>query len=250
MRWLAIILLVTVLGGTAISNWVLTTTSGLQWLLSATSKISSGKVQFVGVNGTFKAVRIQSINVTNDDQQFTISDFKFDWQPDALFSNGLIVKQLSAHEVEIFSPPSSDPLSLPEGLDLPLSLSIQRIDIASLRVFSKKTGAADFAATNLSATFESDGQQHHLSHLNFISEYGSFNAAAQLEGNKPFNLTAHAKLIGLTEIAQTTLSATSISATISGNLSQLNLNIERRAMYSMAMVSYCYNPLHRFLLRH
>lgn len=225
-RRLLIVLMVITLGSATASTWVLTTTSGLQWLLSTTSKIASGNVKFEGVSGTFSTIRIQSAHIINDDKHFKLSKFSFDWQPTALFSKQLIISQLSAQAIEILSPPSSDPLLLPERLDLPLSLSIQHIEIDSLRVFSKETSEADFVLTSLSASLESDGQQHHLSHLNFVSDYGIFNASAHLNGTKPFNLNAQTKLVGLTHIAEKPLSETSINTIISGNLSQLNLDIQ------------------------
>lgn len=225
LRWIVAALLITTLCGTAFATWVLTTTPGLQWLLATTSSISLGNYKFAGVSGTFSTIKIQSINITSGDKQFKLTEFAFDWQPGALFSKKLLVKQLSAREVEILTPPSSDPSSLPEHLNLPLSISIQKIEVDSLSFFSKTTKKADFTISKLKAALESDGQQHHLPHLSFNSEFGSLYASANLEGNKPFNLTAQAKLVGLTEIAQTSLSETRINAAIKGNLSELNLSI-------------------------
>ncbi|CAH1387709.1 Autotransporter secretion inner membrane protein TamB [Candidatus Nitrotoga sp. M5] len=170
-------------------------------------------------------MKIQSIHITSKDKQFKLTEFAFNWQPYELFSKKLTVKQLSAREVEIFTPPSSDPSTLPEHMNLPLSISIQNIEIDSLSLFSNVTKKADFTILKLKAALESDGQQHHLPHLSLDSEFGSLQASAILAGNKPFNLTAQAKLVGLTEIAATSLSDTRINATINGNLSQLNLSI-------------------------
>ncbi|MDH5552754.1 MAG: hypothetical protein OEX82_05420, partial [Nitrosomonas sp.] len=225
LRWIVTVSLITTLCGTILGTWVLTTTPGLQWFLSTTSSISSGDYKFSGVSGTFSAIKIQSIHITNEDKHFKLTEFAFDWQPSALFSKQLIVKQLSAREVEILTPPSAEPLSLPEHIRLPLSISIKNIEIDSLSLFSNKEEKADFSASNLKAALESDGQQHHLPHLSLNSEFGSFHASAKLEGNKPFNLSAQANLVGLTEIAATALSETRIDAVINGNLSQLNLSI-------------------------
>ncbi len=225
-RWFLAVLMAITFAATALSTWVLTTTPGLQWLLSTTSTMTSGNVQFEGVSGTFSSIRIQSTHIISEDKRFKFNEFALDWQPSALFSKHLFVSQLSTQAIEILSPPSSDPLTLPEGLDLPLSLSIQRINVASLRIFSKETSEADFVLSNLSAALESDSQQHHLSHLNFDSDYGLFSASARLDGTKPFSLNAQAKLVGLTHIAEKPLSKTSISTTISGDMSQLNLDIQ------------------------
>lgn len=226
MRWFLAILIVITFGATVLSAWVLTTTPGLQWLLSTISTITSENIQFKGVSGTFRSIRIQSTQIVNEDKRIKLNEFALDWQPDALFSKHIFVSRLSAQTIEILSPPSSDPLSLPESLDLPLSLTVQRINIVSLRIFSKETSEADFVLSNLSAVLESDSQQHHLYDLNFDSDYGLFNASARLNVTKPFSLDAKAKLVGLTHIAEKPLSETSISTTISGDMSQLNLDIK------------------------
>ncbi len=226
LRWVVTASLLTTLCGTAFGVWILTTTPGLQWLLSTTTTISSGNYKFSGVTGTFSAIKIQSLHITSEDNKFQLTEFALDWQPGALFSKQLIVNQLSAQEVEILTPSSSDPLSLPEHINLPLSISIQYIKVDSLSLFSNKTRKADFSASNLKAALKSDGQHHHLPHLSLNSEFGSLYASANLEGIKPFNLTAQAKLIGLTEISETTLTKTHINATINGNLSQLKVAIE------------------------
>ena len=225
LRWIVTASLITILCGTAFGTWVFTTTPGLQWLLATTSSISLGNYKFAGVSGTFSTIKIQSVSITSGDKQFKLTEFAFDWQPGALFSKKLLVKQLSAREVEILMPPSSDPSLLPEHMNLPLSISIQNIEVDSLSFLSKIKKNADFTVSKLKAALESDGQQHHLPHLSFNSEFGSLFASANLEGNKPFNLTAQAKLVGLTEIAQTSLSETRINAAINGNLSELNLSI-------------------------
>lgn len=226
MRWFGMTLLIVVLAGAAMSSWIFTTTPGLQWLLSTTSKMSSGAVHFDGVNGTFSAIRIQSIHIANNDKQFKLDNFRFDWQPLALLSKQLIINQLAAHEVEILSPPSSDPLLLPDNLILPFSISIQNIEINSLSFFSNSANTADFSITHLETALESDGQHHQLTHLTFNSEFGLINASAQLDGIKPFDLTAQMMLTGLTDIVETTLTETRIHADINGNLSELNVTIE------------------------
>lgn len=226
LRWIVAASLIATLCGAAFGNWILTTTPGLQWLLATASSISLGNYKFSGVSGTFSAIKIQSIHLTSKDKQFKFTEFVFDWQPDALFSKKLIVKRLSAREVEILTPPSSAPLLLPEHINLPFTISIKNIEINALSLFSSNTKKADFTILKLKAALESDGQQYHVPHLSFDSEFGSLYASANLEGNKPFKLTAQAKLVGLTEIAETSLSETRINATIKGNLSQLNLSIK------------------------
>lgn len=226
-KWiLSIFLLLSICTGIAGGNWVLTSPSGLQWLLTTISRISAGSVLFEGVNGTFSNIRAHSIHFISDDLQLTIADFELDWHPRALLSGRLMVDILSAQAVELLSPPSSTPPSLPEDIRSPIALSIDNINVAALRIFSREGEEPDFSITDLIATLESDGQQHHLSSLSLKTDFGQLNGTAQIAGNKPFNLAAEAKLTGLSILDERNLPASSISANISGNLSQLQLNIE------------------------
>ncbi len=211
------VMFITMLG--AGGYWLLTTTSGLQWLLSTTSQLSAGRISFTGVGGTFSTIRAEAINFVDDEQQFTIQDFKFDWQPYALFSGKLLVNQLAAEDVEGLVVSSSEPSSLPESLQLPISLSIQKLDIASLRLFDEKSDTPNFVANNLSLQLESDGQIHHLSDLQLHSEFGSLQVSAQIAGEQPFAISAQAKL------STNDLPVTSITTLITGNLAQLDVKV-------------------------
>ncbi|MDP1558050.1 MAG: translocation/assembly module TamB domain-containing protein [Nitrosomonas sp.] len=224
-RFFLIFLLMSIFTGIAGGNWLLTSPSGLQWLLATVSRISAGSVSFEGVSGTFHNPRAHAIHFISDDLQLTIGNFELDWQPRALLSGHLVVNTLSAQDIEVLSPPSPTPLTLPENLNLPVALSINQLNVATLRLFSKKGEKPDFSATDLKATLESDGQQHLLSNLSLNTAFGLLNGTAQINGEKPFNLSAEAKLIGLTKITGHDLPETSISAIITGNLSQLELTM-------------------------
>jgi translocation and assembly module TamB len=230
-RWLLRILLLIIVFTATAGTWLLTTPSGAQWLLSTISRISSGSVVFTGIKGTFSTLRTESIHFTSEDLQLTIRDFAFDWQPEKLLAGQLKIQQLSAQVIEVLSPPTDEPptpVELPESLQLPLSISVDRLKIATLRVFSEKADmpdAPDFSATEISARVESDGQQHQLADLQINSDFGTLQASAQIIGTKPFNLAAKAKFSGLTRLAEMQLPASSILANISGDLTQLNAKI-------------------------
>ena len=230
-KWLLRILLLIFVFPVTAGTWLLTTPSGTQWLLSTISRISSGNVVFTGVNGTFSALRTDSIHFTSEDLHLTIRNFAFDWQPGKLLSGQLKIQQLSAQVIEVLSPPSEEPTSpveLPESLRLPLSISIDRLNIGTLRVFSEKgdmPDAPDFSATEISVRVKSDGQLHQLLDLQISLDLGTLKASAQLAGSKPFNLGAKVKFAGLTRLNDMQLPASRILANISGDLTQLKANI-------------------------
>jgi translocation and assembly module TamB len=223
---LLMLLLIIVLTATA-GTWLLTTPSGTQWLLSTVSRASSGSIVFTGVNGTISELRTESILFISEDLTLTIHDFELDWQPEKLFAGQLKIRKLAALNVEVLAPPSeepTDPVKMPESLQLPLAISIELIKLDALRVFAERSAIPDapiFSATEISARVNSDGQQHQLSDFQIHSDLGTLRASVQLNGAKPFNLDANVKFTGLTRLADMQLPASRIAANISGDLTQL-----------------------------
>ncbi|MFA7318271.1 MAG: translocation/assembly module TamB domain-containing protein [Sulfuricella sp.] len=182
---------------TAGSAWLLATSSGLQWLASMAARSSGGTFTLQGTGGTLLGpLGARVLSYRDGSMRVTIRDIQLDWRPAALLAGRLDIATLTAQSVEVLSPPSGKPLTLPQDLRLPLPLSLDKIGIASLQVFSKMGGKPDFAATRLTARLESNGRQHHLSELRASLEYGELSASAQMDGARPFALQARADLAG------------------------------------------------------
>jgi translocation and assembly module TamB len=186
-------LLFVILNLSAAAGWLLATSSGLQWLASR----SGGAVILEGAHGTLLGpLGAKTLSITSGDTRVTVRDIYLEWRPAALLEGRLEIAMLKAQGVEILSPPSDDPLSVPQDLRLPLSLSLSKIEIAALRVIRQAGGAPDFAATRLSARVESDGRQHRLHDLRTSLEFGELSASALMDGVRPFALQAQGTLAG------------------------------------------------------
>lgn len=191
--WLFALLFV-ILSLSAAASWLLATSSGLQWLVS---RSSGGAVILEGAHGTLLGpLGAKTLSFTSGDTRVTVRDIHLAWRPAALLEGRLEIATLTAQNIEILSPPSDDPLSLPQDLRLPLPLSLNKIDIAALRIIRQAGGAPDFAATRLSARLESDGRQHRLHDLRASLEFGELSASARMDGARPFALQAQAALAG------------------------------------------------------
>ncbi|OGS93037.1 MAG: hypothetical protein A2061_01800 [Gallionellales bacterium GWA2_59_43] len=217
--WLA-----TVIALSAIGGWLLSSTSGLQWLAAIATRISAGNVSIVGVSGSLLGpMGAQTLIVDNrSDLRIAAHDVTLDWRAAALLSGKLEIKLLQAQDVEVLSLPSP----YPQDLRPPLSLSIDKLDIGALRVISTEGGSPDFAASNLAARLESDGQRYQLHDLRASLEYGTLTASGQMDGSRPFALQAQAGLAGIANFAAPNLAGpvtAHISAGVSGNLQQLNI---------------------------
>ena len=199
----------------ALAGWLITSSSGLQWLAGMVSRHSILSLQ--GVNGTLLGpVSIETLEIGATRLRITARDVKLDWRPAALLKGRLELAELTAQEVEMLSLPSP----YPENLCLALPLSLHRLTIGTLRLLSE-AGTA-FAANALSLALESDGCNHTLSGLRADSVYGQLSAKGQLDGNRPFALSAEAELYGSYLNGQ----AAHILTQLSGNLAQLSIDAQ------------------------
>ena len=199
-RWqriaLVLVALITLIAG--IGVWLSTSTSGLKSLASAVSHISGDNLSFEGLDGVlFGSISARTIRFASDDLIVIARDVQLNWQPDELRSGHVAITALSAKEVEIVSPPSSQPKSMPTNLELPFSLSLHKLDVGTLHVMNEEGGKPVFIAAELTAGLESNGRRHQLSGLRTNLEFGRLIASGQLDGIRPFALHAEAELAEL-----------------------------------------------------
>ena len=228
-QWIVLVLAVLIILTSGIGFWLSTSTSGLKSLASAVSHISGDNLSFEGLDGAFSgSISARTIRFASDDLLVIARDVQLNWQPGELRLGHVKITALSAKEVEIVLPPSSQPKSLPTSLELPFSLSLYKLDIGTLRVMKEEGGRPVFVAAELTAGLESNGRRHQLSGLRTNLEFGRLIASGQLDGIRPFDLHAEAKLAELvnSDFSALETSGSRISAIIKGNLERLNLAAE------------------------
>lgn len=212
-RWSAW-LLTAVLALSAAGGWLLLSTSGLQWLAATLTH----RVAITGVSGSLSGqMGAKMLIIDIPDLRITARDIRLSWRPAALLSGRIEITALTARDVEVLSLPSP----YPDNLRLPLPLTLQKLDIGALRVFSKQGGTADFTADNVTARLDSDGSLHRVQDLNASVDYGKLTASGQMSGIRPFDVQAQADLAGLVNFAGPDAKDAHISASVSGNLAQL-----------------------------
>lgn len=219
-RWQAWLLSI-VIALSAGCIWLLASTSGLQWLTATLFRAGSGGISLTGMSGSLLgSPRAQTLIIDAPDLRITARDIRLDWRPAALLRGRLEITALTARDVEVLSLPSP----YPDNLRLPLPLSLQKLDIGALRVFSKQGGTAAFTASNVTARLDSDGSLHRVQDLSASLDYGKLTASGQMSGIRPFVLQAQADLAGLANFTGLDAKDAHISATVSGNLAQLTIN--------------------------
>ncbi len=195
-KWLYAMLftLATVSAGT---GWLLATSSGLQWLAAVASRSSGGTLDLQGTSGSLRGpLGVEILSFNDGEMRITVRDVRMDWRPAALLAGRLEILSLTAQSVEVQSPESDEPVTLPQDLRLPLSLSLNRIELGSLLVIRQTGGEPVFSANRLAAHLESDGRLHRLHALRASLEYGELSASGQIDGARPFALQAQAALAG------------------------------------------------------
>lgn len=214
---------------------IITLSTGISWLLASTSGLNfltatmARSVTFSGLNGTLLGpMSAKTLSINQPDLHMTAHDVRLDWQPAALLRGKFDIKTLAARDVEIISTPTSSPWVYPDTLRLPLAISVQKLSIDTLQIFSKQDGTADFSARNITASLSSDGRLHRVADLHARLDFGQLTASGQIDENRPFALKAQAELAGLTDFTGLAGKEAHISASVSGNLMKLEINAQGR----------------------
>ncbi|SDZ99857.1 translocation/assembly module TamB domain-containing protein [Nitrosospira multiformis] len=236
-RWwqwmlLAGIFILLAVAGSAL--WLATSNSGLVWLGSALSRLSADSISFEGLEGKLsRSVSVRRMRFSGENLLIVARDVQLDWEPGALRSGQLKIIALTAGEVEVVSPPSPEPATQPDNLELPLSLEVRKFEIGVLRVMREKGDTPVFRALDLATKLISDGHVHQIPEMSVMLDYGRLNGSAELKGEKPFPLEGHVTLAGIAvpEVQQpsgtlTGKSEARISATLGGDLAQIGVKIE------------------------
>ena len=207
--------------------WLSISTSGLRWLGSTASHLSGGDLVFEGLEGKLSdTVSVHTLRFARGDLRVVARDVELHWQPAALMAGRLEITALTIADMEIVSPSSSEPASLPENLALPLAMSVHRLDVGALRVLPDEGAKPDFSAADFTAEFASDGRRHRLAGLRMNLEFGRLAASGQVVGVRPFELNARMELAGLAVPDVPAAQEARISAIVTGNLEQLQVRAE------------------------
>ena len=185
--------------------WLVATESGLQALIGAAERFSGGTLRIEGIEGTlhgsFSAMRLVLDLPT---AKIELSGLVCDWQPSALFVRKLAITRLRVAQADIFlreSPPSSEPLALPESLRLPLDIDFNVLEIERLKLVGH--GADTSGENNIAPllvlsegrlSLVGDAARFHLRQLTATLPQGQVEIEAELGTSAPYALHASARL--------------------------------------------------------
>ena len=225
--------------------WLIGTESALRWSINKAVQLSAGKLTVMAVHGSiYGPLRIAAISLETDTRRIEMQDVSLDWTPLALFRRHLEIKQLRVNTLKIIEiKPSTEPLILPESLQLPVTLSAPVVDIDSL-ILSTQGTEQQLRAIRFG--LEKSAHRYALHLASMASEWGKIQGQSSLGDTRPFNLAAQIKLDHPDE--QVNLPAYQISAKALGNLTQLQLDVLANTLKSELNINAQLTPFATFPL--
>lgn len=241
------VLLIALVSISIAGYWLLNSQSALQGTLSGIKRLSSGTIQFEGIQGTLQNLRIESIHFANEEFRLTLHNIHVAWNPNNLFQKQIKIDQLSVEAIDIRILPSltaAPQRTLPENLSLPFALSIHQIKVDSVHLISTTHEDSDLIISDLTLSLDSNGHYHRLNNLGFRTPWGVFSALAELNGNSPFDLSAQIDLSDAHQWGDA-------QAVIAGNLEQMNIQIHAKQSLTkrdltLQLQPFAANPVTQF----
>lgn len=169
--------------------WISTTTSGLQWLLTTVSQASGNTLAFTDINGNLRSLRIGLLTYQDEESIVRVENLAVDWQPRDLLNATLLIEMLTADRVELHSAPSEEPLSLPDNLQLPVDVVIDRLGIRTLHIYTLGSETPDFSAREIALRLSGDDTLHRLPVFSLTLEQGKLAGKLQVATHAPFALS-------------------------------------------------------------
>ena len=225
-KWLlgALILLLLTLAGSA--YWLTFKPSGLNWLLATAYRVTDGALTFSGVTGSLNSFNAQTIAFRDDELDVYVEDLTFRWQPQNLLTGDLLIDVLNARAIEVHSAPTEEkPAEMPESLQLPVKIVINKLGVQSLKTFTLGNDSPDAALTNLALRLESDGKLHHLRTFALEHELGKVAGNVLIGASPPFNLAARLVVHGWATASSDDNSLSYVAIRLGGNLEQIDATL-------------------------
>lgn len=251
-KLLCVLLLPTLLlaGGT---GWLVTSNSGLHWLVAIVAQQSKGRFNAQGVNGSlFDTFSIQQLILHGEGWRITLQDVRLHWQPSAMLHGEVKVLQLSAQQIDVLSTPSSAPSKFPDNMSFPFALSVQQLNVNSLRRLSQSGAQPDILLSELEAGFLIDAQHFQLHRIRARLLQGEFEGLGEMAFKNPYPLKAQLTLASTVPYFKAQESA-HLSAEFSGDLQRIKVKLDgngagMRFNGSAQLAPYTDTPISRFKL--
>ena len=170
--------------------WLAATESGLRFGLYTLPELGGVKISSKTLKGTlWHGFSGEDWRIETPSADLTVSSLGLQWQPQELFSDGLLhIRHLSVGDLHITTkptPPKEErPAALPESISLPLAVKLDKLSVG--KISSGKAGNTFLLRTE--AAYDYDHKRHKLTLNSLQTPWSSTGGELEIQTASPFAL--------------------------------------------------------------
>jgi translocation and assembly module TamB len=174
-------------------HWASRSDAVLRWAVAQIAQRLPGKLVVTGMRGALvRPVHIDSIEYLQDGLTVKAQDLDLEWSPSVLaLGRRLWIYSLRIGSLEIITQPGGEPGRPPENLQLPLPVSVDRLQLARLRIAGTPS---PLELSNIDLRYAADARFHTLNLARMDLPWGSLAGQLELRTQRPFSLSGNAQL--------------------------------------------------------
>lgn len=177
-------LLVLLLLLVALIAWMLMSARGAQAAFSLAQRVVPG-LQISNVQGPLTGpLRIGSLKLDNPDRKIELRDLALDWEPQALWQRHLHIRSLQVGQLNLTSSTkqNDEPAQLPDSLALPLTLQIDRVQVAGGNIHWGALKLIELGAFGFALDYDAKRYRLGIDEFSAHTESGDEPFDARLQG--------------------------------------------------------------------
>ena len=170
--------------------WLTATESGLRFGLYTLPELGGVKISSKTLKGTlWHGFSGEDWRIETPSADLTVSGLGLQWQPQELFSDGLLhIRHLSVGDLHITAKPTppkeEHPAKLPESISLPLAVKLDKLSVG--KISSGKAG--NTFLLHAEAAYDYDHKRHKLTLNSLQTPWSSTGGELEIQTASPFAL--------------------------------------------------------------
>ena len=170
--------------------WLAATESGLRFGLYTLPELGGMKISSKTLKGTlWHGFSGEDWRIETPSADLTVSGLGLQWQPQELFSDGLLhIRHLSVGDLHITAKPTppkeEHPAKLPESISLPLAVKLDKLSVG--KISSGKAG--NTFLLHAEAAYDYDHKRHKLTLNSLQTPWSSTGGELEIQTASPFAL--------------------------------------------------------------
>ena len=170
--------------------WLAATESGLRFGLYTLPELGGVKISSKTLKGTlWHGFSGEDWRIETPSADLTVSSLGLQWQPQELFSDGLLhIRHLSVGDLHITAKPTppkeEHPAKLPESISLPLAVKLDKLSVG--KISSGKAG--NTFLLHAEAAYDYDHKRHKLTLNSLQTPWSSTGGELEIQTASPFAL--------------------------------------------------------------